>query len=64
MKRPDVFANLYLMSSCCLTANRNPSPESLAAAAAIKTREQAEEAARAPGFGPSVNLASAAAWSA
>jgi S-formylglutathione hydrolase len=63
MKRPDVFANLYLMSSCCLTANRNPSPESMAAAAAIKTREQAEEAARAPGFGASVNLASAAAWS-
>ena len=24
MKRPDVFFSLYLMSSCCLTANRNP----------------------------------------
>jgi len=63
MKRPDVFGSLYLMSSCCLTANRNPSPESMAAAAAIKTREQAEEAAKAPGFGASVTLASAAAWS-
>ena len=63
MKRPDVFFSLYLMSSCCLTANRNPNPETMAAAEAIKTREQAEEAARAPGFGPSVNLASAAAWS-
>ena len=63
MKRPDVFANLYLMSSCCLAANRNPTPQSMAAAAAITTREQAEEAARAPGFGPSVTLASAAAWS-
>ena len=63
MKRPDVFSNLYLMSSCCLSANRNPQPEGMAAAAAIRTREQAEEAARAPGFGPSVTLASAAAWS-
>ena len=63
MKRPDVFSSLYAMSACCLTANRNPRPDSLAAAEAIKTREQAEEAARAPGFGPSVNLASAAAWS-
>src|SRR5688572_2056040 len=63
MKRPDVFSNLYLMSSCCLSANRNPQPQSMAAAAAIKTREQAEEAARAPGFGPSATLASAAAWS-
>jgi len=63
MKRPDVFGSLYLMSSCCLAANRNPRPDSMAAAEAITTREQAEEAARAPGFGPSVNLASAAAWS-
>jgi enterochelin esterase-like enzyme len=35
----------------------------MAPAEAIKTRAQAEEAARAPGFGASVNLASAAAWS-
>ena len=42
---------------------RNPRPEAMAPAEAIKTREQAEEAARAPGFGPSVSLASAAAWS-
>jgi enterochelin esterase-like enzyme len=63
MKRPDVFSALYLMSSCCLGANRSPQPESMAAAAAITTREQAEAAASAPGFGPSVTLASAAAWS-
>jgi S-formylglutathione hydrolase len=64
MKRPDVFSSLYIMSACCLTANVNPRPEAMAPAEAIKTREQAEEAARAPGvFGPSVNLASAAAWS-
>jgi S-formylglutathione hydrolase len=63
MKRPDVFASLYWMSSCCLTANRNPSAQSMAAAEAIKTREQAEEAAKAPGFGVSTTLASAAAWS-
>jgi hypothetical protein len=35
----------------------------LAAVEAIKTCEQADEAARPPGFGPSVSLASAAAWS-
>ena len=63
MKRPDVFASLYLMSSCCLTATRNPNPESMKAAEAIKTREQAEEAAKAPGFGVSTTLAEAAAWS-
>ena len=49
MKRPDVFSSLYIMSACCLTANSNPNPETMAAAEAIKTREQAEEAARAPG---------------
>jgi len=63
MKRPDVFLSLYLMSSCCLTANRNPRPDAMAASEAIKTREQAVEAAAAPGFGPSTSLASAAAWS-
>jgi enterochelin esterase-like enzyme len=63
MKRPDVFSSLYIMSACCLEANRSPRPDSMAASEAIKTREQAEEAGRAPGFGPSVNLASAAAWS-
>jgi len=64
MKRPDVFLSLYLMSSCCLNANRNPNPQGMAASEAIKTREQAVEAAAAPGFGPSTSLASAAAWSA
>ena len=63
MKRPELFGSLYLMSSCCLGANRNPTPDSMKAAEAIKTREQAEEAAKAPGFGVSVTLASAAAWS-
>ena len=62
MKRPEVFSSLYIMSACCLTAN-TPRPDAMAPAEAIKTREQAEEAARSPGFGPSVNLASAAAWS-
>jgi enterochelin esterase-like enzyme len=63
MKRPDVFMSLYIMSACCLSANRNPRPEGMAASEAIKTREQAEEAARGRGFGPSTSLASAAAWS-
>ncbi len=63
MKRPDVFMSLYSMSACCLTPNREPRPEAMAASEAIKTREQAEAAAAAPGFGPSTSLASAAAWS-
>jgi enterochelin esterase-like enzyme len=63
MKRPDVFSSLYSMSACCLTANRDPRPDGFAAAEAIKTRAQAEAAANEPGFGPSVLLASAAAWS-
>ena len=63
MKRADVFGALYIMSACCLSANRNPQPDSMKAAEAITTRAQAEEAASAPGFGPSVTLASAAAWS-
>src|SRR5262245_33114818 len=49
MKRPDVFLSLYVMSACCLGANRDPRPESIAPAEAIKTRAQAEEAATAPG---------------
>ena len=63
MKRPDVFSSLYIMSACCLTATTDPQSESMKAAEAIKTREQAEEAARAPGLGASASLASAAAWS-
>jgi enterochelin esterase-like enzyme len=63
MKRPDVFMSLYVMSACCLSANRNPNPQSMAASEAIKTRAQAVEAASGRGFGPSTSLASAAAWS-
>jgi enterochelin esterase-like enzyme len=59
MKRPDVFSSLYILSACCLTPQLNPRPESMAAAEAIRSREQAEKAER----GPSVTLASAAAWS-
>jgi S-formylglutathione hydrolase FrmB len=35
MKRPDVFSSLYSLSACCLTAQLNPNPESMAASAAI-----------------------------
>jgi S-formylglutathione hydrolase len=63
MKRPEVFANLYSMSACCLTPKLDPQPEWITAAEVIKTRAQAEEAARLPGFGASVMLAWAAAWS-
>jgi enterochelin esterase-like enzyme len=59
MKRPDVFSSLYILSACCLTAQLTPRPEAMAAAEAIRSREQAEKAER----GPSVTLASAAAWS-
>jgi S-formylglutathione hydrolase FrmB len=63
MKRPDVFVSLYIISACCLTPQINPRPEAMAASEAIRTRDQAEEAGRGRGFGPSTNLAFAAAWS-
>jgi enterochelin esterase-like enzyme len=63
MKRPDVFSSLYILSGCCLGAALNPRPEAMAAAAAIQTREDAAKAAQSPGFGSSVTLAEAAAWS-
>ena len=63
MKRPDVFSSLYILSACCLGAQINPRPEAMAASEAIRTREEAEEAGRGRGFGPSTNLAFAAAWS-
>jgi enterochelin esterase-like enzyme len=63
MKRPDVFSALYIMSACCLTANRDPRADAMAPAEAIRTREQAETAAEGAGFGPSTTLAFAAAWS-
>lgn len=62
MKRSDVFSSLYIMSACCLAADM-PGAETMAAVEAIKTRAQAEEAARGRGLGPSATLASAAAWS-
>ena len=63
MKRPDVFSSLYLMSSCCLSASLTFDPGRMAPAEAITTREAAADAGRGRGFGPSVNLAEAAAWS-
>ncbi len=63
MKRPDVFSVLYLMSSCCLNATLNPRVEQMTTAATVTTREQAEEESKKPGFGISVTLAEAAAWS-
>jgi|SRR5436190_1960668 len=63
MKRPDTFSVLYLMSACCLNAQTDARPDAMAASAAIRTREEAVEAAKGRGFGPSLNLALAAAWS-
>ena len=63
MKRPDVFGSALRHERVLPDGEPQSAPESMAAAEAITTREQAEEAAKAPGFGPSVTLASAAAWS-
>jgi enterochelin esterase-like enzyme len=63
MKRSDVFGSLYIMSACCLGAQLAPQPQAMTAAEAIQTREQAEDAAKGRGLGPSVTLATAAAWS-
>jgi S-formylglutathione hydrolase len=63
MKRPDVFSTLYILSACCLNARISPRPEAMAASEAIRTREDAEKAGQGRGFGPSTNLAFAAAWS-
>src|SRR5438477_628292 len=55
---------LYLMSACCLNPQTEPRPDAaMAASAAIRTRDEAVEAAKGRGFGPSLNLALAAAWS-
>jgi enterochelin esterase-like enzyme len=51
------------MNACCLDMASTPPPESMTGAEAIKTRAQAEEAARATDFVNSVVLALAAAWS-
>jgi enterochelin esterase-like enzyme len=63
MKRPEVFSSLYLLSACCLNPQTSPRPDAIAASEAIRTREDAVEAAKGRGFGPSLNLALAAAWS-
>jgi S-formylglutathione hydrolase len=70
MKRPDVFSSIYIMSACCLAPATPdamlPSPSQRAfpaGAESIKTREQAEQSARASEPGPSIALAAAAAWS-
>jgi len=64
MKRPETFSVLYLMSACCLNPQTEPRPDAaMAASAAIRTRDEAVEAAKGRGFGPSLNLALAAAWS-
>jgi enterochelin esterase-like enzyme len=62
-KHPDVFSALYVMSACCLAVDREYDAKALSPAEAIRTREQAEEAAKTPGYFPSVVLAWSAAWS-
>ncbi len=68
MKRPDVFSSLYIMSASFLDP-ADTRPEMAASAEPVKTRAQAEEAARADQArsagpaGPSLALALAAAWS-
>jgi len=58
-KYPQVFSSIYILSACCLTASLNPNPQSSAAAEALKSPEDAKDAAR----GLATLLAEAAAWS-
>lgn len=67
MKRPDVFGSLYGMSSCCLSANINPSPTQFAQFEGLKTPQEvkdfiAKTTNGRPGFALT-GLAEAAAWS-
>lgn len=59
MKYPDVFAGIYVLSACCLTANLNPQGRGFAEAQAIHTPADVAGAGR----GPITMLAEAAAWS-
>jgi S-formylglutathione hydrolase FrmB len=59
MKAPQVFSSVYGLSACCLAANLSMRPETLAAAEAVRTREDVAKAGR----GPMGTLARAAAWS-
>jgi S-formylglutathione hydrolase FrmB len=59
MKYPDVYARIYVLSACCLTANLNPQGRGFAEAEAIHTPADVAGAGR----GPITMLAEAAAWS-
>lgn len=59
MKYPQVFAALYAMSPCCMSANMHPSLEQFEPVLAVHNDEQVAAA----GFGASAMLASAAVWS-
>ena len=59
LKHPEVFSSIYLLSPCCMTANLNPSAQSMARAGAIKTPAEGTKA----DFGTGAAIASAAAWS-
>jgi enterochelin esterase-like enzyme len=66
MKRPDLFSSLYAMSACCVTpadSLASTTSKAMTDAEAVRTREQAEAAAREPGYGVSTILAWGAAWS-
>jgi S-formylglutathione hydrolase FrmB len=60
MKRPDVFAAVYVMSACCMPAELDPEPSRYRSAASIETMEELQAA----GFLTKAAFASAAAWSA
>lgn len=59
MKHPDVFANLYAMSPCCLWPTAAADPATVAAAAKITTPQELDKA----DFMVKATLASSAAWS-
>ena len=61
MKHPDVFASLYIMSPCCLSA-RGAGPANPEAEKALEAVKTAADSAKLS-FGLRAQLASAAAWS-
>jgi len=63
MKRPDVFGDLYAMSSCCLGANLTPSSQQMAVFDALKSPAEAKAGAQSKDIFALASLASAAAWS-
>lgn len=64
MRHPDVFAGLYIMSPCCLSAREAPPPEaSRKLEALVRTITKPEEAAKLDDFMLRATLAVCSSWS-